>query len=258
MSFRDSTWAVRCVWLRYFDVFRKNWVYGVVTTYLEPILYLLSFGYGMGGMIGSISVNGAEIPYRRYVMAGIVAQSLLFQGFLEAAYGSFVRMYYQRIFKAMATTPVTMSEVLWGELLWDATKAAFAASAVLVIGTITGDFNPWGALISLPFAYLAALLFAGLGMMSSSLSRTIEDIAYPNFLIVFPMFLFCGVYFPLEKLPTGASYIAWILPLTSVLSLLRTFLLGFPFQPQAVPIFIAWLVVLVVGSRRSMTRRLIR
>ena len=80
-------------------------------------------------MIGTVNVAGLELTYRQFIFAGIVSQTLMFQGFFEAAYGAFIRMYYQRIFQAIAVTPITLSEVLWAELIWDASKAAFAAIA---------------------------------------------------------------------------------------------------------------------------------
>ena len=94
--------AVFCVWRRYFAIYRKNYLFGLITTFVEPALYLLSFGFGVGGMIGAISVGGQDLTYRQFVFAGIVTQTIMFQGFFEAAYGGFVRMYYQKIFKAIA------------------------------------------------------------------------------------------------------------------------------------------------------------
>jgi lipooligosaccharide transport system permease protein len=89
-------------------------------------------------------------------------------------------------------------------------------------------------------------------------SRTIEDISYPQYLLIFPMFLFCGIFFPLENLPKVFQWIAWTLPLTSVISLIRTLTLGLPFQVQALPLLAVWLVILVLWSRRAMTRRLVK
>src|SRR5579884_3409821 len=155
-----SLGAIRCVWLRHFDVYRKSLTYGVVTTFVEPLLYLFSFGFGLGSMIGTVKLLGTELTYRQFIFAGIVAQALLFQGFFEAAYGSFIRMYYQRIFQAIAVTPITLSEVLWAELLWDASKATFSASAVLLIGVVLGDFRLYGAVLALPLCFVSAFLFA--------------------------------------------------------------------------------------------------
>lgn len=254
----ESLWAIRCVWLRYFDVFVKSIVYYLVTTFLEPILYLLSFGLGVGGLIGKLHVHGAEVSYRSFIFSGIIGQTVLFQGFFEAAYGGFIRMHYQRIFQAMAITPITLSEVLWGELLWDATKGMLACEVVVLIGAATGTFPPLAALTILPLAYLGSFLFAGLGLWVAAMSRTIEQISYPQYLLVFPMFLFCGVFYPIETLPTPLQWVAWALPLTSINSLARTLTLGFPFQLRTILILPAWLIGLTWISRRSMYRRLVK
>ena len=251
-------WGIRCVWLRYFDVYRKSLFYSVVTTFVEPTLYLIAFGFGLGGIIKTIHVGNIEVSYRQFVFAGIVGQTILFQAFFEAAYGSFIRMYYQRIFQAIATTPITLSEVLWAELIWDATKATFACSAVLLIGTAMGDFRPLGALMALPLCFLCAFIFAGLGLFVAARSRTIEEISYPQYLLIFPMFLFCGIFFPMESLPKIVQWIAWALPLTSVVSMIRSLTLGIPFQFQALPFLAIWIVALIPRSRRAMTRRLIK
>jgi len=251
-------WGIRCVWLRYFDVYRKSLFYSVVTTFVEPTLYLIAFGFGLGGIIKTIHVGNIEVSYRQFIFAGIVGQTILFQAFFEAAYGSFIRMYYQRIFQAIATTPITLSEVLWAELIWDASKATFACSAVLLIGTAMGDFRPLGALLALPLCFVCAFIFAGLGVFVAARSRTIEEISYPQYLLIFPMFLFCGIFFPMESLPKFVQWMAWVLPLTSVVSLVRTLTLGIPFQLQALPFLAVWLLALIPWSRRAMTRRLIK
>ncbi|MGK5086253.1 hypothetical protein WDW86_01740 [Bdellovibrionota bacterium FG-2] len=136
----------------------------------EPLLYLLSFGIGMGSLIGNLHVHGVTVSYRQFVFAGILAQTVLFLGFFEASYGSFIRMYYQKIFQPIATTPITLSEVLWGELLWDASKGSFAAAGVLLNCSITGDFSPLGALLCLPLCFAFAFMFAAMGLWVASVS----------------------------------------------------------------------------------------
>ena len=250
--------GIRCVWLRYFSVYRKSLAYALVTTFVEPLLYLFSFGFGLGGIIGNVRVIGVTLTYRQFIFAGIVAQALLFQGFFEAAYGSFIRMYYQRIFQAIAVTPITLSEVLWAELLWDASKATFSATTVLLIGVILGDFRLYGAALAVPLCFVGAFLFAAMGLLVAAKSHTIEEISYPQYLLVFPMFLFCGVFFPIETLPKYLQWVAWALPLTSIVSLIRTLTLGTPLIPGTSVLIIGWLAALTPISRRAMKTRLVK
>jgi lipooligosaccharide transport system permease protein len=254
MSFTKSVWTV---WLRYFAVFQKNLWYGLITTFVEPILYLIAFGFGLGSMIGSIQAGGQDVSYRAFILAGLVGQTVLFTAFFDGAYGGFIRMYYQKIFQAISVTTVTLSEVLWGELIWCSTRALLSASVILLIGVVLGDFNLAGSLLLLPLAFVSAFVFAGLGMLVAAISRTIETISYPQYLLVFPMFLFCGVYFPLTNLPELVRGLAWVLPLTSFLSLARTLVLGFAFEWWSVLILSVWLVAMVILARRAMRGRII-
>jgi lipooligosaccharide transport system permease protein len=254
----DSLWGIRCVWLRYFDVFRKSIAYYLVTTFLEPILYLLSFGLGVGSLVGSLNAGGQQVSYRAFIFSGVIAQTVLFQGFMEGSYGAFVRMYYQRIFQAIALTPITLSEVLWGELLWDTTKSTVTAEVVAIIGVATGDFPPLALLWILPLCFVSSLLFASLGLATAAYSKSIDQLSYPQYMLVFPMFLFCGVFYPVDTLPRALQYVAWALPLTSVSSLARTLTLGFPFEWKTVPLLLLWTTFLVGLSRRAMINRLVK
>lgn len=254
----NSLNSIYLVWLRYFKVYTRSLALGLITTFTEPILYLLSFGFGLGALVGNITVEGVNLTYRQFIFSGIVAQTIMFQGFFEAAYGSFIRMYYQKVFQAVAVTPVTLSEILWGEIIWDASKASFSVFVVLLIGSVTGDFDPLRALMIFPFCFIFAMIFASLGLFVSSKSRTIEDISYPQYLLIFPMFLFCGVFFPLETLPKYLQYFAYLLPLTSIVSIIRSFILGLPLFVPAIFITIFWLVLLVPLARKSMINRLVK
>ncbi len=258
MKIPDTFWGVWCVWKRYHSAFIKSLVYYLLTTFLEPIFYLLSFGIGLGAIVGNITTQGVHLTYRSFVFSGIIAQTVLFQGFFEGSFGAFVRMYYQKIFQAIAITPITLSEVLWGELLWDASKATVAAEVVGLIGVATGDFHPLCLLTLLPVCFLSAFLFSAMGLAAAGFSRTIDELSYPQYLLIFPMFLFCGVFYPIESLPSAIQKIAWFFPLTSVNAIVRSLALDLPLQAQAVPILLVWLVVMVIVARRSMFKRLVK
>jgi lipooligosaccharide transport system permease protein len=254
LSFRH---AIFTVWLRHFAVFKKDLVYGMVTTFVEPILYLASFGFGLGRMIDHVEISGLKLSYRAFIFGGLLGQTILFTAFFDGAYGGFVRMYYQKIFQAIAVTPVTLSEVLWGELLWGSSRAMLPVIVVMGLGIALGDLHPLGCLIFLPLAFCSAVLFAALGMLTAALSKSIESINYPQYLFIFPMFLFCGVYFPLQQLPLSLQYFARVLPLTATLSLARYFTVGTLFEWWSPLVLIIWLTLLVFWARRAMMSRLV-
>jgi lipooligosaccharide transport system permease protein len=128
----------------------------------------------------------------------------------------------------------------------------------VLIGVATGDFPLISLLTVLPLAFLSSLLFAGLGLTVAARARSIDEISYPQYLLIFPMFLFCGVFYPTEQLPAAWRWLAWVLPLTSVNSLMRTLTIGFPFQAWSVLILGGWLILLIVFGRRSMYARLVK
>ncbi|MBU6375327.1 MAG: ABC transporter permease [Bdellovibrionales bacterium] len=249
--------SIFTVWLRHFAVFRKNIVYGMITTFVEPLLYLFSFGFGLGSVIGTIQVGNDHLSYRAFVLAGLVGQAVLFTSFFDGAYGGFVRMYYQRIFQAISVTPITLSEVLWGELLWCASRGVLSAATVLLMGFLIGDFSAWGCVVALPVIFLVSFFFASVGMLVAASSQTIESISYPQYLAIFPMFLFCGVYFPLAQLPQWAQGIAAFLPLTALLSVVRFLLLGFEWEWWSLPILLFWFVLFVPWARSAMRKRMV-
>jgi lipooligosaccharide transport system permease protein len=209
-------------------------------------------------LIGTVKVAGLDVSYKHFIFSGIVAQTILFQGFFEGAYGAFVRMYYQKIFHAMATTPITLSEVLWGELLWGASKATWAAMVVVAIGVAMGAFSAWSLLTLIPVCFVCSLIFSAMGLAAAAFAQSIEELSYPQYLLVFPMFLFCGVFYPLENLPSALQYFAWVFPLTSVISLVRWLTLGFSFEWQTLPILGLWLFGLLKLSRSTMMKRLVK
>ncbi|HXL72922.1 MAG TPA: ABC transporter permease, partial [bacterium] len=110
----------------------------------------------------------------------------------------------------------------------------------------------------LPVCFLSSVLFSAMGLAAAGYSRSIDELSYPQYLLVFPMFLFCGVFYPIENLPSFLQKVAWFFPLTSVNSIVRYITVGFPLQIQAIPILLAWLITLVYIARRSMFKRLVK
>lgn len=215
------------VWQRDADVFKSTILVNFIPPLFEPVLYILAFGFGLGRLVGEVSYLGRDIPYLQFMVPGVVAVAVMFWSYFETTYSSFVRMYYQRTFDAIVATPLLVEDVIVGEWLWGTTKAVMASTLMLIMISFFGFLQFPNALLVIPIALLGGLLFAALGLITTALVPQIDSFNIATFILIFPMFLFSGTFFPIDILPSWAVKIAWVLPLTHISFLLRGACLGF-------------------------------
>ncbi|MEE9231611.1 MAG: ABC transporter permease [Acidobacteriota bacterium] len=215
-----STRAMR-VWQRNLDVYLVTWKTNFIPPLLEPILYLLAFGAGVGTLLKEVPYRGEMIRYTVFIAPGLLATQVMFQTFFENTFNTFVRMYYQRTFNAIVTTPLSIEDVMAGELLWGATKGTVGCAIMMAVISCFGLLHYPHALVILPFSFLAALLFAGMALCFTGVVPAMDTFNLPTFLLVIPMFLFSGTFFPIEVLPGWAQMLAELLPLTHVARFMR-------------------------------------
>lgn len=244
------------VWRRNFDVFAKAWRVNLLVPAIEPVLYLLALGFGVGAYISDVD----GVPYVRFIAPALVAISVMNASFFECTYGSYVRMYYQKTFDAIVATPVSIEEVIAGEILWGATRSMISASLTLFILVLFGVVALPSSLLIVPFAFAAGLLFASIGMCFTSIIPNIESINYPTFLFITPMFLFSGTFFPLDILPDALQTLALAaLPLTHVVDVCRALTLTTGWDLMLLGL--AWIAVVTPPvffiALRMMRRRLV-
>ncbi len=228
-SFDISRRFVR-VWQRDLTVYRKSWKVSFITPLLEPLFYILAFGVGLGVLVGGIRYQAREMTYVAFIAPALVAVSIMQNSFFETTYNSYVRMYYQKTFDAMIATPLSVEEIITGEIVWGATKSVVAAAIMMVVLTFFGLIRYPSSLLLLPLAFLGGIAFGSLGMLFTSVVKNIEMYNLPIFLLVTPMFLFSGTFFPLDTLPPWAQNVAFLLPLTHLVDLARSCAYG-----EAVP-----------------------
>jgi len=214
------------VWQRNFTVYQQSWKISFIPPLTEPLFYLLAFGLGLSGLVGAIAYHGEAISYVRFIAPALIAITVMNSAFFENTYGSFVRMYYQKTFDAMMTTPLTVEEIILGEILWGATKAMIATAIMMAVISAFGLILYPSGLLLIPLALLGGLAFGAAGMVCTSLVPSIDLFNLPVFLFITPMFLFGGTFFPLENLPAWARQIAALLPLTHLVDLSRAFATG--------------------------------
>ncbi|MCM1987972.1 MULTISPECIES: ABC transporter permease [Methanococcoides] len=213
------------VWRRNKDVFMKNVKLNFLPPFIEPLLYLFAMGFGLGLFIEEID----GVPYAKFIAPALISVSVMYGAFFECSYGSYVRMYYQKTFDAIIATPLSIEDVIIGELLWGATRSTISATLMLPVIALFGLITFPHSLLIIPFAFLAGLLFAGIGMSIAAVTPNIMSINYPILLFITPMFLFSGTFFPLNVLPEIVQYVALaILPLTHVVIIIRALTFGAP------------------------------
>jgi lipooligosaccharide transport system permease protein len=244
------------VWQRNAQVARTTWLINVLPPLLEPVLYILAFGLGMGSLIGVVVYQGRDIPYLDFMVPGVITVAVMFWAFFETTFSSFVRMYYQNTFDAILATPLTVEDIIVGEWLWGATKSLFAATLMLLMVSMFGIIAWPSALLVIPIATLGGLLFAAIGLICTALTPNIDSFNLPMFVAIFPMFLFSGTFFPVDILPSWAYALAMGLPLTHISFLIRGACLG-EIPPHAIwsILYLVFGTALLAGDRKYPTTK---
>lgn len=253
---RRISWRVRHVWERNFRVFVRTWKVSFLPPIFDSLFFLVALGYGLGQFVQAID----GVDYARFVAPAIVAIGIMNASYYETTYGSFVRMYYQKTFDALIATPVTIEEVIVGEILWGATKAVVYTALILPLLALFGVISLPGSLILLGLALLGGLLFGAIGLCFTAWTPSIDTLSYPQFLFITPMMVISGTFFPIESLPMPIQYVAFaLMPLAHLVSLSRALTLPAPAQMGLFSLL--WLVVVTVVvvliAVRQMRRRLV-
>jgi len=185
--------------------------------FVEPLLYLSALGLGLGAYVQPIE----GMPYLSYLAPGLIASSAMFATAYECTYGTFIRMDFQKTFHAIIATPASIDDVIMGEVLFGTFKSLLYGSTILlVVAALKLVLSPWVLLIPVALV-LSGLFFAVLSMIWTGLVPNINSFNYFFSLIITPLFLFSGVFFPLTGMPALVRQIAWFSPLYHVVNLTR-------------------------------------
>lgn len=179
-------------------------------------------GLGFGAHIqADIVYGGRSLDYIKFLAPGLVAIGIMYGAFFECTYSSFVRMYYQKTFDAILATPLSLEDIITGEILWGATKSFINATIVLGVIAAFGYAELPGLLLIPLIALVGGLMFAALAMLFTAIVPNMDPFNYPFFLLITPMFLFSGTFFPLSVLPEWGQQLALVLPLTYISNIAR-------------------------------------
>lgn len=210
------------VWRRNALVWRKSAKTALLGGFAEPLCYLLALGYGLGRFIGEVE----GISYSGFLTAGILSTSAMNAATFEGLYLAYTRMEVQRIWDAMLAAPLAVGDVVIGEMLWMATKSLISATLILLVTSALGLSPHWTALAVPPVAFLGGLCFGAMALLVTSLARSYDFFVYYITLLVTPMVLLSGVFFPSSTLPEPLRLgMSW-LPLHHVVAAIRPLIAG--------------------------------
>ncbi len=219
---KPFSWRFIRMWQRDRDVFLRLWHAEAPGFVAEPIMILLAMGLGLGAYVGM--VDGQR--YIEFIAPGIIASYAMFSASFECTYGSFWRMEHQRTYDAIIATPLSVEDVVAGEIFWGATRSLITGSVILVVATVFQLVSsPWALLIPL-LSFLAGIMFSSIAILFTSLVPSFYSFNYFFTLFITPMFFFSGVFFPLSSFPEIVQTISWIAPLTPVVHLTRALFWG--------------------------------
>jgi lipooligosaccharide transport system permease protein len=247
-------------WFAFYKIWQRNalvWRTHIMATLIgnlgQPLLFLLAMGYGLGHAVPPID----GLTYLQFLAPGLVASSVMYSAAFENTYGSYTRLSLQKTYEAILTTPMTMRDLALGEIAWGATKGLIAALIMLASLPLFGLWpSPW-TIALLPVLFIAGAFFAAFGLIMTALANDYEFFNYFISLVVTPLFLFSGIFFPLATLSPTARLICEHLPLTPIVTLSRMFCYGRiegPWLMQIIgPLLLAigtaWLAIVLLRRR---------
>ena len=240
------------VWRRNLALYKRTWKLNLLPNFFEPILYLVSIGIGVGAYIGEMGGTS----YVAFLAPGLVAVAAMNGASFEVTYNAFVRLHFEKTYESMLTTPIQPEDVLAGEILWAITRGSIYGGCFFVVIAAVGLAPLPAALWAIPLIPLTGLLFAAIGIAFSLRIPSIELFSFYFTLFLTPLFLFSGVFFPLEeRLSSAWLVVAEILPLLHPVRLARAIFGG------AVTGVAVWDVAYMIGLSGALllwARRIVR
>jgi len=204
--------------------YRRIW-YIFLSGFVEPLLFLLSIGVGVGKLVGDLHVGGYVVAYRTFVAPGLLAIAAMNGSLLDTTFNFFVKMKYSHTYDGVLASPLSPRDVAIGEVAWALLRGTTYSAAFLLTMWAFGDLKSWWAVLALPGAVLIGFGFAGVGLAATTFMRSFVDFDYVNMAMI-PLFLFSATFFPLERYPAGLQAIIRFTPLYQGVVLERSLVLG--------------------------------
>jgi len=227
-----SPWRAPQLSLRFWPVFLRNllvWrklaIPSLVGNIAEPLMWLVAFGYGLGALVGQVTVQTSGgpvlVPYILFLASGSICMSAMNAASFEALYSAFSRMHVQKTWDGIMNAPVRLDDIVLAEMLWASFKAVFTATAILGVMLALGISHSPKLLLAWPVLLVAGVTFSCIALIFNALAKGYDFFTYYFTLFLTPMMFLSGIFFPREQLPPLLRAITDWLPLTSAVELVR-------------------------------------
>jgi len=206
-------------------VYKHGWLI-ILSGFFEPLFYLLSIGFGLGALIGTIpGPGGVPISYQLFVAPALLASSSMNGAISESTFNFFFKLNYNKTFSAILSTPLSPGDVALGELTWALIRGGLYAIGFMVVMVVLGlVVSPW-VVLAVPAALLLGFAFGAVGMAATSFMKTWQDFDLIQ-LVILPLFLFSATFYPIETYPDALRVIVQLTPLYQGVDLIRSLTVG--------------------------------
>jgi lipooligosaccharide transport system permease protein len=212
------------VWRRNMLVWRKLIAAAMLSNLADPLIMLFGLGYGLGALLPSVE----GMSYIAFFAAGQLCTATMFTASFESMFSGFARMHGQKTWDAILYAPLTIDDIVAGEIVWAASKAWLTGSTILGVAAVFGLANSFWVLLALPAAFLVGLAFGAVGLIMCVLAKGWDFFSYYMTLVMTPMMMISGVFFPAEQLPAPLLAVAKALPLYHGVQIVRPLIAGGP------------------------------
>jgi lipooligosaccharide transport system permease protein len=209
------------VFLRNLLVWRKLAIPSLVGNIAEPLMWLVAFGYGMGALVGTVTVSGAPVPYILFLASGSICMSAMQAASFEALYSAFSRMHVQKTWDGIMNAPVGLDDIVLAEMLWAAFKSLFTVTAILGVMLALQISHSPKLLVAWPILLGVGITFSCMALVFNALAKGYDFFTYYFTLFLTPMMFLSGIFFPLDQLPVAVRVVADWLPLSNAVALVR-------------------------------------
>jgi lipooligosaccharide transport system permease protein len=206
-------------------VYSHTWLV-ILSGFFEPLFYLLSIGFGLGALIGTVpGPDGQPIPYQLFVAPALLATASMNGAINESTFNFFFKLNYNKTFTAILATPLSPGDVAVGELLWALIRGGLYSIGFIFVMLVLGlVVSPW-VILAFPAALLVGFAFGAVGMAATSFMRSWQDFDLIQ-LVILPMFLFSATFYPIETYPPVLQFIVRLTPLFQGVDLIRSLTVG--------------------------------